>query len=232
MGDGSGNLIEPRYERKLVAAGREREWVQTLVRTHPAGLREIHPPRFINNVYLDTWRHTCYADHVEGISHRRKFRIRWYGDLDRRPEAPQFEIKARQGRLISKRVYPFRAAALDEWLTADGLAGAAKTSEIPETLREQTRTLTPAMVNRYRRLYYGTRDGRVRVTIDTDLSYFRAEPRPTGRRERYDDPAVVVEIKFAEHAAEAGHTVASQFPLPLDKKSKYVTGISLLNNER
>ena len=47
---------ERRYERKLRVTGAERAWVEILIQHHPSHLIEVHPPRYINNLYLDTFR--------------------------------------------------------------------------------------------------------------------------------------------------------------------------------
>ena len=55
--------------------------VRALVKLHPSMFYEPYPPRYVNNLYLDTEDMENYLDNVSGVAERRKVRIRWYGDL-------------------------------------------------------------------------------------------------------------------------------------------------------
>ena len=52
----------------MCIAGVQREWAQMLIWEHPARFTEVHSFRYVNNLYLDTFRHSYYADHVAGVS--------------------------------------------------------------------------------------------------------------------------------------------------------------------
>lgn len=217
-----------RYERKMRVTAVEREWVELLIKRHPAHLVEIFHPRYVNNIYLDTFRHTHYFDHVNGHSRRRKVRIRWYGDLDGDLSEPQLEFKSKVGWVITKQNFPLRPTGLSELLTADGVQRMVREVDCPEVVREIVSHLQPALVNRYRRRYFRAGNRKVRVTIDEDMSFYRAQRTISESPESYVDPAVIVEIKFGEQALDDGVAVASHFPLPLKKNSKYVSGVERL----
>ena len=68
-----------RYERKFIADRLALAEVLALVKRHPAAFREAYPARNVNNLYLDSPDLRDYRDHVNGIAHRTKTRIRWYG---------------------------------------------------------------------------------------------------------------------------------------------------------
>ena len=77
---------EYRYERKFVVVDRDPRQIEVLIRTHPALFRIQHPPREINNIYLDSPGLMSFERHEDGTPMRAKFRIRWYGDLVGRVE--------------------------------------------------------------------------------------------------------------------------------------------------
>jgi hypothetical protein len=220
-----------RYERKLRVTAVEREWVELLIRRHPDHLVEIFPPRFINNIYLDTFRYTHYFDHINGYSRRRKVRVRWYGDLDGDLLKPQLEIKSKVGWVIMKQNYPLRPAALSELLTANSVLRLGRDNGSPEVIREIVSHLQPTLVNRYRRRYFGAVDRKVRVTVDDKMSFYRPHKMVGKSPEKYVDSAIVVEIKYSENDVKDGVAVAAHFPLPLNKNSKYVSGVQHLNGE-
>jgi hypothetical protein len=73
-----------------------------------------------------------------------------------------------------------------------------------------------ALLNRYYRSYYITKDKHVRLTIDSDLSFFN--PRLSISKKIED---VIIEIK----SPVANPVFLDFLPLQLDKSSKYVMGL-------
>jgi len=108
----------PRYERKFVADGFTLPEVLALVRRHPAAFREVYPARSVNNLYLDSPEFSDYHDHVNGVAHRNKTRIRWYGAWSGRLDAPEGVVaRANHPAVIGVR-------------KAEGQFGAVKTAGI------------------------------------------------------------------------------------------------------
>lgn len=215
-----------RYERKFTTDRMDRVQVGALVMRHPALFFQPFPPRTVNNFYLDTEELSSYQDNVSGVPKRHKVRVRWYGDLFGTVERPTLELKTKCGLVGDKHHYPlppFRLVdQLDQRRFHQFLAGA----ELPPEVRWPLKGRRVVLCNRYHRRYYATRDGRFRVTVDSELAYFQVRPSGTGFRHRYLDPRhVVVELKYDPvHEPDAGR-VANRFPFPVTKNSKYVTGI-------
>ena len=92
--------------------------------------------------------------------------------------------------------------------------------------------LQPTLLNRYHRRYFQTRDGRVRVTVDTNLRFCHPDRFRNALRGSYVDHAVIVEVKFDETETAHAAAVISHFPLRLNKNSKYINGIRLLHGRR
>ena len=69
---------EYRYERKYVF--HQTECFSLISQLYKKGFTEIYNPRKINNIYLDNWTLSSVVDNIEGISERKKHRIRWYGE--------------------------------------------------------------------------------------------------------------------------------------------------------
>ena len=88
------------------------------------------------------------------------------------------------------------------------------------------RDLDPVLVNRYYRSYYVTRDGRFRLTVDSELSYYNIRPFGNNFKQRFSDHLnVIVEIKYEKKLDDVAGRVAGFFPFTLTKSSKYVQGI-------
>ena len=60
---------ELRFEKKFVCDRHSAQDVHAIITLHPAGFRHVHPPRQINNVYLDSEDFSCYQDHGIEVVH-------------------------------------------------------------------------------------------------------------------------------------------------------------------
>ena len=69
-----------RYERKYKIESISADVVRQIVTNHPASFRKIYPDRKVNNIYFDNSELSAYFENVNGVSERRKFRVRWYGE--------------------------------------------------------------------------------------------------------------------------------------------------------
>ena len=90
----SGNY---RYERKSVISELTKNEIKALIKLHPAMFLESYPPRFVNNLYLDSVGMNNYFDNMAGLKERVKVRIRWYGRLFGSVEKPTLELKIKNG---------------------------------------------------------------------------------------------------------------------------------------
>ena len=210
----------PRYERKFFLSHLERHEVEHLVRLHPAIFREIFHQRAINNLYFDSVDLRHYRETVDGVSERRKYRIRWYGELTREVAAPVLEIKSKSGFLVRKRSWPLAP------FTVNDLEAAVQGSE---AVREELRCMRPVLVNRYRRKYFLAAGGDIRLTVDWDLT--AAPPGSLGDLAAglRIDPGVVLELKYPVGLDQEACEIATWFPFRLTRSSKYVQGIALLD---
>ncbi len=187
------------------------------------GLRRHHPRRVVQSVYLDNPERTAVADNVAGIAVRTKLRWRWYGTDDGAVRG-RLERKRRIGALGEKDVVappePLAVRGADRWRFVADLrrlcppAAHAWFASAPE----------PAQWIRYHRDYLISADGRMRVTVDTDLRTLdltaAAVLGATGIFRRH--AVVVLEIKIDPADEAAAHALLQQLPAVVDKSSKFV----------
>jgi hypothetical protein len=211
---------EWRYERKYPQTTYSAAEMKLVIRRHPAFFIEAYPPRWVNSLYYDTPGLGGLADSVNGLRDRVKMRVRWYGER-RIVESPILEFKRKRGRLGSKDRYEL--APID--LTAD-VAPPAETltgnPRLPDDIGAALRLLEPATLSRYRRLYYLSADRRFRLTLDTDLSFYRVR---TGSRQLVRVPdtfdGTVIEVKYGAGDDEAARPVLEALPFRWSRFSKY-----------
>ncbi|MEL6863298.1 MAG: polyphosphate polymerase domain-containing protein [Bacteroidota bacterium] len=206
-----------RYERKYKVEEISKSLVEEVIRLHPASFRKIYPDRQINNIYFDTPGLTAYKENVMGIASRKKYRVRWYGDDPHQVQSPKLEIKIKSNQLgykESMNVAPFELNQL-------------------RPLKEQIRRLFPHMVlhpvllNAYRRSYYGTSDGRYRITIDEHLRYCSLLKTLQFTYFSIEDPSIVTELKYDAHLDNDVDAIMQHLPFRQTKSSKYVSGVDL-----
>lgn len=214
-------LPNARYERKFVAGLYSLPSVLALVRGHPAVFRETYPPRFVNNLYLDSPTFESYREHVNGAPNRVKTRIRWYGALDGPIDSPAIERKIKRGEVGGKISYPLPPID-DPRSTIHGIEAALAEADLPDALVEFLRGRQAALLNRYGRHYFLSGDGLFRLTVDARIQFF--SPGPARHAPTRAVP-IVIELKFAPEHADAAQHITNILPFRLARCSKYVLGI-------
>ena len=220
MAASEAKLKPMRYERKYRLPFATIEEVESFVQTHPSGFRPAHPDRQINNIYMDTPFLQCYHENLSGVSQRKKYRIRWYGHIGASVENAKFEIKYKENLLGGKKKMSFPPF---DWTTFPRLLNTFLEENSLET------TLVPSLINAYRRKYYIDWSGRFRLTIDYDLSFaaFVAGSMPVYFRPSND---FIVEIKYKQIFDPQFEEISEYWPFRINKNSKYVEGIQLVNS--
>jgi len=185
-----------------------------------SGYSEIHHQRTINNIYLDDYDFSNVTDNVEGISQRKKTRIRWYGDLTASSKKT-IEFKIKSDDVNRKENIPLNKLQLTSikqtQLFWDNIKNELIENNNVKFMTNQLYALHPTLLNNYTRNYYLNSDESIRITIDKDLYYYS----PIYFTET-QDPNIIVEIKYnSEHVV--GNNLLSH--LSLTKYSKYVKGM-------
>ncbi|MEM1121071.1 MAG: polyphosphate polymerase domain-containing protein [Bacteroidota bacterium] len=207
-----------RYERKYRITHLHQAAVEQAIRLHPAGFRKIFPDRQVNNIYFDTVDYQTFQQNIAGINQRKKYRIRWYGADSKQVYNSQFEIKIKHNELGRKEV--IKLADIDR----------KSMTELTQQINQHTNQLlqlSPTLLNTYQRSYWGTTDGRFRITIDWDLHFYPPLTTATFSKQSLSDRAIIIELKYDEGHDELARAILQHLPFRQTKNSKYVTGILL-----
>lgn len=207
-----------RYERKYRIEGLSPPWVNQALRSHPASFRPLFPDRQVNNIYFDTPTLDEFYQNVAGNPQRRKHRLRWYGTVSEKLLSPVFEIKIKDGELGSKESQALPTTPWSELRTLFRQVPALK--YLP---------LRPVLINSYQRSYWGSADGRFRITIDSKLNFapFSWSHAPV-KTQFFDDMACVLELKYEQEDDQAAQAIFAHLPFRLTKNSKYVMGVNVV----
>ena len=219
-----------RYERKFIADRLTLSEVLALVKRHPAAFRETYPARSVNNLYLDSPDLRDYRDHVNGIAHRIKTRIRWYGAWSGHLATPTLERKLKQGQVSGKLSHKLPPLSMNGHVWRPHLDAAFGTADLPPLTRSALHHLQPSLLNRYQRHYFQSADGRFRLTVDSGLQ-FAAARQAQGMSVSFRPSAVpvVIEMKYGLAEVEKAPQVTNVLPFRLSRCSKYVLGITTLS---
>ena len=224
---GYTHLRSFRYERKFLTEDLMPFQVAALIKQHPRLFRAPYPPRYVNNFYLDTPDMVNYFDNVNGAALRRKIRVRWYGEPFGKITRPMLEVKVKDGLVGTKHTYPLFAFCMDARFCDRIFQRVLSDSDLPPVVRHALRGLNVVLFNRYYRHYYATHDGAFRLTLDTQLAFYKVNGlygnlfahRQVNARD------VVVELKYEIEQEPQANRVAGFFPFRVTRNSKYVQGI-------
>lgn len=223
------NLEKLRYERKAVVYGMSIREIESVVKLHPAIFTELHFPRYINNIYFDTYSMSNYFDNIDGLNKRLKTRIRWYGNLFGPVKSPVLEFKFKQNLLGGKVCFPINSFCLDGQYSLEKQHRIFMESGIPDVFLEYLKSLKFTLLNRYHRKYFESADHRFRITIDSNMEYYKLASSNNSFTERKVDHEIcIVELKYSEEYNDLADIFFNYFPFRLNKSSKYVDGIDKL----
>ncbi len=215
-----------RYERKFVVNQLYKLSIEQIIRNHQAAFSEIYHERFINNIYLDTSNFMYFFDNIAGKSHRKKVRIRWYGDLYGEIASPILEFKLKTGAVGDKVSFPLESFCLDNNFTIDILKNVFHQSNLPEWVLNEILLLEPTLLNRYARKYFQSINKYFRLTIDRNLVYQDISRRNNSFiNNSVNDYNNIVELKYDFNKDNYADLITNYLPFRLSKSSKYVNGI-------
>lgn len=216
-----------RYERKFLVDALTPHQVRALVKRHPALFYAPYPPRYVNNLYLDSREMENYYANVDGAAERRKVRVRWYGELFGNVDRSRLEVKIKEGLLGTKRSWPLASFGLGPGFCDRRFQRCLEVSELSGAVRWELRNLQSVLLNRYYRHYYVSRDGRFRVTVDSELTFYKVDGVLGNRfaHRQVDHRATVLELKYEVDDEPGAGRVAGYFPFRMTRNSKYVQGV-------
>lgn len=223
-------LLRERFERKFLISPFSRSQAELIIRLHPAVFSPLYKQRQVNNLYLDTARLSCFHDNIQGNSHRKKYRIRWYGDLFGDVCHPVLEMKMKDGFAGRKLSFPLDTFILDNEFHSGMLKNILCQENLPSWVTNEINDLRPSLLNSYQRKYFLSYDKNFRITVDDHLAYyyvFSWENKFV--RKRTISTEVVMELKYNAEHDDWAEQITGRFPFRMTKNSKYINGILLLN---
>jgi VTC domain len=205
-----------RYERKYRIDNLPFSEVESKVRNHSLAFLPAFPDRWVNTLYLDNKELDCLRENLESTRNRVQFRIRWYGADMLEVKAPVLESKIISGYLEEKSHRPLPSFHIHSRHTIADYVKLHLTS---------TLDAEPVLLSRYLRSYYQSAGGDYRLTIDRAIEFRSVSPGFFSVLNHTADPAVIVEVKYAEGMDESWTWNEPYWPFSETRFSKYVQGM-------
>jgi len=210
---------EVRHERKFIVKNTSLEQIVHTVKLSKAMFFIQHPDRYVNNIYFDTNNKDFYYESINGVSKRKKLRLRWY---DQSKDKSKLEVKHRLGHVGWKdSFYVGQCRSLNDLKNLKTLGY--------ETNR-QLNILEASVCNRYNRKYFCSADKNIRLTIDSELSFLNVDNNfNTGVEIKYTN-AYIVELKFLPKHYDLAIEASSSLPFRTTRNSKYTLGLDVVSS--
>jgi SPX domain protein involved in polyphosphate accumulation len=215
-----------RFERKYHIQEMPTWEVEHWVSRSPALFSEVFAPRHVNNIYLDSPQLEAYFENLQGIADRTKLRIRWYGPLLGPLRKPILEFKIKRGMVGTKEFFPLHPFPLEPGFGIQTLEAVFAQSDLPPSLQLELAAVEPTLINRYHRKYFVSADGLYRITIDSQLAFYRVHRHHNQFLAQTTLPdSTVMELKYAGDIDRIDDRITNFFPFRVTRMSKYVTGV-------
>ena len=214
-----------RYELKMVFDALRLDEVRSWVYAHSDAFRVRYPPRQVDNIYFDSIERNLKTEHIDGVADRAKVRFRWYGE-NWIAENGQIEIKVKMGQLGYKKYQPIPTKIDISQLTWREIFVELQKNSAND-FASLLDDLEPVLINHYRREYYESMDGVLRVTLDYEMKAFEQSfgfsPNISFEQTLRND--VIIEMKAMKKYHTRIADALAEFPLYCTQNSKYLNGM-------
>ena len=226
-----------RVEKKFTIKAEMLNQVRESVSNSKLGFSKVYDDRYVNSIYLDSFNFENYQENLAGMSQRSKARVRWYSSSPFSELSSStklgLEIKLRNNIFGNK-----LTCFIDLPENSDSLSSL----EIIQLLRQQLpKEFLPHIDHcnelslgvSYLREYYEDFNKDLRVTIDSNIQFFRPESQNTLQHSNINKLSMdysILECKFSpEFAKVAEDTISALGEVSVGRHSKYSVGIYLTN---
>ena len=207
-----------RFERKwLFRSNNYLALINSLIRSK-LFFRTQYPLRKVNSIYFDTYDYNSIRENLDGVSNKKKIRIRWYGDKNT-TKNPIIETKSKKGFETKKESMPIRE--LDD-LKVFSLKNLKILKETINLKLKQKKIIYPVLTTHYEREYFISLNGKIRATIDYDLkSVFLNNSSQIDIIKNFKN-ICILELKYSTSLDKYVRKNLKDISLRLSKNSKFV----------
>ena len=209
-----------RYERKWVLKNLTLDQIKIILFKSNFFFKKQYEDRNINSIYFDDFYLNSINENLDGISQRKKYRLRWYGNKNIIDRA-NLEIKHKKNFLNYKDIIPLKSIKI---LKINEKNISYINRELKEKLLNlkviEKKNLEAKSQISYKRKYFISAQNNIRATIDFNI---QSRVFNNSFREfyyKYDD--IILELKYDKNLDEYVKKFTSSLQSRFTKSSKYV----------
>ena len=204
-----------RFERKWIFKNNNFiTLVNALIRSN-LFFRSQYPSRIVNSIYFDTYNYTSIRQNLDGVSNKKKIRLRWYGKRDTMLN-PVIEIKSKKGFETKKETIKIKELDNIKLYELD---------KIKEQLNKKLKSkkiITPVLSTHYNREYFISFNQKIRATVDYNLkSIFLNNISQIDIVKNFNNNCIL-ELKYPVKSDNYVRKNLRNMSLRLSKNSKFV----------
>ena len=211
-----------RYERKWVFDNIDYNQLSILLYRSKLFFSTQFQDREVNSIYFDDQNYSAIKQNVEGVSSKKKYRLRWYGNLNKITNSV-FEVKKKNGFVVKKENFFLKKLNNLNLLNYDHLNKIEKF--INDNFKFKNK-LSPVLTTHYLRSYFISSNELVRATIDINLKSL-----PLYRNSNIsiikEFKEIILEIKYDTNLDIYVRNNLKQISSRLSKNSKFVNSATI-----
>ncbi len=207
-----------RYERKWVLKNSNPLiLINSLIRSN-LFFKTHYPARKVNSIYFDTKELTAIRQNLDGISEKKKIRVRWYGEkyLIRNPV---IEIKNKKGFETKKMHIKIKNLEKKNFLRYENLVSI---KDIINKKLKLKKIVYPILTTNYFREYFISANEKIRATVDYNLSSTYLRNFSQVNIEKNFNNICILELKYPTKFDDYVRNNLRDITLRLSKNSKFV----------
>ena len=208
-----------RFERKwILKDGDYLKLINSLLRSN-FFFRSQYPKRKVNSIYFDNSKLKSIRENLDGVSNKKKIRLRWYGNHKNLTD-PILEIKSKRGYETKKESFKIKKLDKVNYLNPRNLETIL--NEVNKVTKSKNK-LHPILTTHYERQYFISNQNKVRATVDYNLeSIFLKNLSELQLTKKYF-PECILELKYSTKIDRLVRHKLNEMTLRLSKNSKFVS---------
>ena len=222
------SLQDYRYEKKFIVPYPQQHLIKKFIFTNQMRFIKEHEDRKVNSIYLDTNNLTLYKENIDGLSKRKKLRIRWYNDLKKDTNI-YFEVKKKNNELGLKNIYKLDIKIENHHKEnfLKKILSNIVSLDLDQEISSLICNVKPIIIITYERKYLISNICDCRMTIDTKLKYKIINHYANYIwDDYYNNQEMIIELKYPANIDKEIINKYFHFPFRVSKNSKYVNGIN------
>ena len=221
-----------RYERKFIINYFHEYNIYNFLKFSNYQFYEVYDPRYVNNIYFDTYSLKYYRENISGIANRKKIRIRWSGNDIESKTDKVLEIKIKNGYVGDKINFKLGKLNLKKIIKQKAIKKNLEVLGLPQDICSIFSFIDPKLINQYKRSEFLSKNGKIRITIDNKIKYTPVSAYLNENNKKFIKSFdYVMEVKYPVKNDFNVRDVTNIFPQRLSRNSKYVNGIDLLKEK-